>query len=209
MADDRSLKAAASRVGTPATHSAHDSLAPAPRRRPQWEDVLAVACMALLVLLTLANVVVRYLTDQTLAPTEEVSIALMVILTLAGACGAATRDRHVRIEYFYETGAAARRRRLGLLSAGATCGFFILLGLLSCRVVWDEFHFNETTMALGVPRWWYTVWVPLLCFALAWRAAQVLQRVRRGQMLPGGHSAVATATGDDPAARTPADRSAP
>jgi len=66
----------------------------------QWEDTIAVLCMAGLVLLTLANVVVRYLTDETLAPTEEVSIALMVIMTLAGACGAATRDRHVRIDFF-------------------------------------------------------------------------------------------------------------
>jgi len=209
MADDRSLKAAASRTGVPAIDSTQDTLPTAPRRRPQWEDVLAVACMALLVLLTLANVVVRYLTDQTLAPTEEVSIALMVILTLAGACGAATRDRHVRIEYFYETGTASRRRRLGLLSAAATCGFFIVLGLLSCRVVWDEFHFNETTMALGVPRWWYTIWVPVLCFALAWRAAQVVQQVRRGQMLPGRQNDEARASADGDAARNPADRPAP
>jgi TRAP-type C4-dicarboxylate transport system permease small subunit len=47
-------------------------------------------------------------------------------------------------------------------------------------------------MALGVPRWWYTVWVPLLCFALAARAAQVFVRVRRGQMLPGGDAAQST-----------------
>jgi len=91
---------------------------------------VAVACLAVLALLTLANVVVRYLTSS-LAPTEEVSIALMVAMTLAGASAAAARDRHVRIEYFYETGSARRRRRLGLLSAVATCVFFVLLGLLS------------------------------------------------------------------------------
>lgn len=178
---------------TTPTHPTVPEARPARRSRFQWEDVVAVVCMAALVLLTLANVVVRYLTDETLAPTEEVSIALMVVMTLAGACGAATRDRHVRIEFFYETGTARRRRRLGLLSAAATGGFFILLGLLSLRVVWDEFHFAETTMALGVPRWWYTVWVPVLCFALAVRAAQVFVRVRRGAMLPGGDPAPGSA----------------
>ncbi len=182
------------RMSAPPDRSADTAARPPSGRsfRVQWEDTIAVLCMAGLVLLTLANVVVRYLTDETLAPTEEVSIALMVIMTLAGACGAATRDRHVRIEFFYETGSARRRRRLGLLSAAATCGFFILLGLLSMRVVWDEFHFAETTMALGVPRWWYTVWVPVLCFALAVRAAQVFARVRRGQMLPGEPASEAT-----------------
>ena len=143
------------------------------------EEVIAVACMVVLVLLTLANVVVRYLTDASFATTEEVSIALMVIMTVAGAAAAASRDRHIRIEYFYETGSAGRRRRLALLSAVATCAFFLLLGVLSARVVWDEYRYGETTMALGVPRWWYTVWVPLLCLALAGRAAAVGRRVRR------------------------------
>jgi TRAP-type C4-dicarboxylate transport system permease small subunit len=166
----------------PGARSAPES-APRPRILP--EEILAVACMAVLVLLTLANVVVRYLSDETLAPTEEVSIALMVVMTLAGACAAAARDRHVRIEYFYETGAASRRRRLALFSAAATCVFFVLLGLLSARVVMDEYHYQETSMALGVPRWWYTIWVPVLCAVIAARAAGVLRRVRAGGLLPG------------------------
>lgn len=157
-----------------------------PRPRVLPEEVVAVACMALLVALTLANVVVRYLTDQTLAPTEEVSIALMVVMTLAGASAAAARDRHVRVEYFYETGPARRRRRLALVASAASAVFFVLLGLLAARVVWDEWRYEETSMALGVPRWWYTCWVPLLCLAIAWRAMQVFARVRRGIGVPGG-----------------------
>jgi hypothetical protein len=78
-----------------------------------------VACMVVLVLLTLINVVIRYFTDESFAATEEVSISLMVVMTVAGACAAAARDRHIRIEYFYETGSAARRKRLALLSAAA------------------------------------------------------------------------------------------
>jgi TRAP-type C4-dicarboxylate transport system permease small subunit len=153
------------------------------------EEIVAVACMAVLVLLTLANVVVRYLSDQTLAPTEEISIALIVVMTLAGASAAAARDRHVRIEYFYETGSARRRRRLGMFAAAATCLFFILLGLLAARVLWDEFRYEETSMALGVPRWWYTVWVPVLCAGIALRSAAVFGRMRAGRMLPGADGA--------------------
>ena len=150
-----------------------------------WEEIVAVVCMAALVLLTLINVLVRYFTDESFAATEEVSIALMVVMTMAGACAAAARDRHVRIEYFYETGSARRRRLLALMSAAATGAFFVLLALLSARVVWDEYSYQETSMALGVPRWWYTVWVPLLCLTMAARAAQVFGRVRRGELLPG------------------------
>jgi TRAP-type C4-dicarboxylate transport system permease small subunit len=179
-----------------------------PVRRPVLpEEILAVASMAVLVLLTLANVVVRYLSDQSFATTEEVSIALMVVMTVAGACSAAARDRHVRIEYFYETGSVRRRRRLALLSAWATCLFFVLLALLSARVVWDEYRYQETSMALGVPRWWYTVWVPLLCVVLAARAAGVAARVRRGRMLPGADAAGSGAADGVPSvARDGSDR---
>lgn len=160
---------------------------PPPRREPVLvEEAIAVACMVVLVLLTLANVLVRYFTDESFAATEEVSIALMVIMTVAGACSAAARDRHIRIEFFYETGSAGRRRRLALLSATVTCVFFLVLAALSARVVWDEWRYEETTMALGLPRWWYTVWVPAMCLVLAMRAAVVAGKVRRGEMLPGG-----------------------
>ncbi|MEI7443774.1 MAG: TRAP transporter small permease [Burkholderiales bacterium] len=164
--------------------------APAARREPVLvEEMLAVACMAVLVLLTLVNVVVRYFTDESFAATEEISIALMVVMTVAGGASAAARDRHVRIEYFYETGTAGRRKVLAMLSAVVTCLFFLVLAALSARVVWDEYSYEETTMALGLPRWWLTVWVPLLCVAIAARAVQVALKVRRGLMLPGDDGA--------------------
>lgn len=166
-------------------------------RPVRWEELIAVFCLAMLVLLTLANVVVRYLTDESFAATEEISIALMVVMVLAGASAAAVRDQHIRIEFFYETGSPARRRLLALVSAAMTCVFFLVLCVLSGRVVWDEYTYQETSMALGVPRWWYTVWVPLLSVAIAVRAAQVFVRVRRGEMLPGGSGAPAAGAIDE------------
>jgi TRAP-type transport system small permease protein len=55
------------------------------------EEGLAVACMVLLVLITLSNVIARYLTDQSLAWTEEISVFLLVVMTFAGAAAAAAR----------------------------------------------------------------------------------------------------------------------
>jgi TRAP-type C4-dicarboxylate transport system permease small subunit len=144
------------------------------------EDGVAVGAMVLVSLITLANVLVRYFSDQSFALTEEVSVFLMVLLTMAGASSAAARDRHIRIEYFYDTGSTARQRVLRLFSALVTGVFFFALGLLFCRVVWDEFRFGETSMGLGVPRWWYTMWLPLFCFAIMARALGLAVRVHRG-----------------------------
>ena len=43
----------------------------------------------------------------------------------------------------------------------------------------DEVRWGETSMGLGVPRWWFTAAVPPLCLAIALRAAIAGWRVWR------------------------------
>jgi TRAP-type C4-dicarboxylate transport system permease small subunit len=148
-------------------------------RSPAVDAAVAVAAMALVTLITLANVIVRYFTDQSFALTEEVSVFLMVLMTMAGASAATASDRHIRIEYFYDTGSPARQRLLRLFSSLVTAVFFFALGVLFCRVVWDEYKFGDTSMGLGIPRWWYSVWIPLFCFVLCMRAVGLAMRVSR------------------------------
>ena len=137
------------------------------------EEGLAVACMAVLLLITILNVLTRYFTDQSFAWTEEISVFLMVLMTLAGASAATARDRHIRIEFFYDSGTVQRKRRLKIFAACVMALLFAALALLFGRVVADEIRFEETSMGMGVPRWWFTLFSPLLCIAIALRAAGV------------------------------------
>ncbi len=141
------------------------------------EDWIGVGAMAILCLITMANVLIRYFSDQSFAMTEEVSIFLMLLLTLAGASAAMRKDAHMRIEFFYETGSTARQRLLQLFSALVSAVFFFGLGLLFCRILFDEIKFAETSMGLGLPRWIYTMWVPLFCFVICARAVGLARRV--------------------------------
>jgi len=140
------------------------------------EDVLAAVCMGVLALITFANVVLRYLTDQSIALTEEISISMMVIMTLAAAAAAVARERHIRIDYFLERGSASRRRLLALLATGTVVLFFGAMAVLSTRVVWDEYRFGETSPGIGVPTWWYTIWLPVLSIAIALRGLGLFLR---------------------------------
>lgn len=140
------------------------------------EDVLAAVCMGVLALITFANVVLRYLTDQSIAWTEEISISMMVIMTLAAAAAAVARERHIRIDYFLERGSAQRRRLLALIATGTIVVFFVAMAVLSARVVWDEYRFGETSPGIGVPTWWYTIWLPVLSSAIALRGLGLFVR---------------------------------
>ena len=146
---------------------------------PILEDRLGALLMAALLLSTVVNVFVRYFTDQSFAWTEEISCFLMLVLAMAGSVAAVVRDSHIRVDYFLVSGSDARRRRLALLSAMASAVFFALLGVLSAQMAWDEFRYNETSPAIGIPKWWYSVWLPVFCGILCARALQGWQAMRR------------------------------
>jgi TRAP-type C4-dicarboxylate transport system permease small subunit len=134
--------------------------------------------MALLCLITLANVLVRYLTNISFAFTEEISVWLMVVMTLFGSAAAFTRGQHIAITWFVErlpAAALAGVRRWGVV---ASMLMFALLAALGARMAWDDFRFDVTTPAMGLPQWLYTVWLPVLSLLVLWRLLQVFFRVR-------------------------------
>ena len=143
------------------------------------EDWLTVLIMATLALITFANVLVRYFTDSSFAWTEEFSVFLMILLAMVAGSAAVARDRHIRIEYFSEAGSMARRRRLAQFGALMVALLFFLIAALSLRVVWDDFRFEETSPGIGVPQWWYSVWLPIVCTAIGLRAIGLF--IRRGR----------------------------
>ena len=150
---------------------------------PGLEERIAVGCMALLVAITLANVVTRYLIDESFAWTEEISVFLMVAMTLAGASAVARRDRHIRIEFFFvrrqADGSEAPRRGLHLFSTLTSSLLYLVLAGLFGRWVWDQIRYHETSMGLGVPLWWYGIVIPPLCLVLAARSFAAFLEVRR------------------------------
>ena len=145
------------------------------------EDWLTVLAMALLALITFANVLVRYFSDSSFAWTEEISIFLMIVLALVGGSSAVARDQHIRIEFFCQSGPAARRRRLAQLGAACVALLFGLIAALSVRVVWDDWRFEETSPGIGVPQWWYSIWLPVCATLITARAiGLLLRRTRQG-----------------------------
>jgi TRAP-type C4-dicarboxylate transport system permease small subunit len=140
------------------------------------EDWLTVGVMGALALITFANVIARYFTSQSFAWTEEFSVFLMIVLALVGSSAAVARDRHIRIEYFSDSGSPARRKALARLGAVMVAFLFGLIGVLSIRLVWDDFRFNETSPGIGIPQWWYSIWLPILSFGIALRAIGLFMR---------------------------------
>ena len=152
-------------------------------RSLRLENWLTVIVMAMLALITFANVLTRYFTNSSFAWTEEISVFLMIMLALIGGSSAVVRNQHIRIEFFAEGGSALRSKRMAQLGAAAVAVLFGLIAVLSVRVVWDDYRFGETSPGIGVPQWWYSIWLPLLSLLIALRAVGVLVRRTRSPVV--------------------------
>ncbi len=143
------------------------------------ERALAALAMAALCVVTFANVVTRYLTDVSLAFTEEYSIFLLVVMTLLGSSVAAAADRHIRITILADRLPPPLRRVAELAAWSAALAMFGFLVWYGGRLTYDQWRFEETSPGLGYPQWIYTVWLPLLSAVVAARVAGRIVRTAR------------------------------
>lgn len=179
-AQDPAPPAAARSTSSAATQKDAGAPSPVPPRRVA-EDWIGAVAMAVLASITFANVIARYFTSESFAWTEELSVSLMVVLTMVAASAAVTRDRHIRIEAFFASGSPRRQRRLAIASALATALAFVVVFGLGLRLFWDDYRYEVTSPGIGVPQWWYTIWLPLLALLIAARSVQQLVRHLRAR----------------------------
>jgi TRAP-type C4-dicarboxylate transport system permease small subunit len=143
------------------------------------EDWLTVVVMGLLACITFANVLVRYFTSQSFAWTEEFSVFLMIVLSLVAGSASVARNRQIRIEFFADSGTPERQRALARFGALMVFVLFALIATLSTRMVFDDIKYGETSPGIGIPQWWYTIWLPVMSVAIAGRALGLF--IRRGR----------------------------
>ena len=151
------------------------------RQDVRLERVLATLALVIISLISLANVVVRYFTDASFAFTEEFSVFLLVILTFAGASVAMRSNRHIRIG-FAERMFPRLRTPLILVQWLASV---LVLGM----VLWyggqfalEEYQWESESPGLGLPNWWYVVWLPLLALMMLIRLTQMTIDRLRGRL---------------------------
>lgn len=125
--------------------------------------------MALICLISFANVVVRYATDVSFAFTEEFSVFLLVFMTFVGASLAFATNENIRITFIADKLPPRGRLLLAVIALLASLLMFALILWYGGRLTWDEYRFEETSPGLGYPTWIYTIWLPILAVAILFR----------------------------------------
>lgn len=153
----------------------------APPRVPvKIEEFFAALAMALICVITFANVVVRYFTDASFAFTEEFSVFLMVVLTLFGASAAFARNTHIRVTFFTERLPRALARKLEYVVLALGAAMFGIMAWYGYFLFLDDWEYGTTSPGIGIPQWIYTIWLPLLSAVIFLRLVGRALRLARG-----------------------------
>lgn len=144
------------------------------------EGFIAAMVMALLCLITFANVLVRYFTNVSFAFTEEYSVALMVVMTLFGTAAAFAGDRHIRLTFLIGRLGLRAQQRIEYVVLALCFVMFALIFWYGARYAWDEYRYEVLSPGLGIPQWRYSVALPLISLVVLGRIGGRFVRVWRG-----------------------------
>jgi TRAP-type C4-dicarboxylate transport system permease small subunit len=138
---------------------------------------LAGLSLAAMMLVTVADVVLRAVANRPIRGTFEI-VELLLACTFFFALPAAfLRDEHIVVDVV--DGLAPRRvpllKRLSLAIAVALLAAMAWQGWISAR---DAVAFNDVTSDLGLPRLWY--WIPVLAGMIGACLAAAAMLLKRG-----------------------------
>ena len=112
--------------------------------------VIASAAMCVLVALTFAGVIARYVIGQPFTWIEEIQAA-MIVWVIFGAAGAAFRTaNHAAIEVFYEMFPGALKKMLNILILAVTVATLLFLGYYVLQYIQVFVRSGRTTPVLHI-----------------------------------------------------------
>ena len=133
-----------------------DSMAPPPAWGARLEhafvrlnQALIVLLMASMAILVFANVVMRYVFNQSIFWVEEFTQVQMIWVAYLGAGLALREGRHVAVDMLQDVLPAPLRRLTRLFIALAMAAFLLTLIVLGVQIA--EFTWDQETPAMGMP----------------------------------------------------------
>ncbi len=144
-----------------------------------FEEAVCAGMLLFMATLAFINILTRYLTNFSLAFSEEVEVSLLVYLTMLGAAAGFKRGIHLGLVFLVSRFPRLAQRALQVGSAFLACGLFLALLWFSVRQIQDEIATATTSEALAIPQWWYTLALALGSIIIMARIIQATRRALR------------------------------
>lgn len=125
------------------------------------ESVLLAIGVLLMAANTSANVVGRFVFQQSIFFSEELNRILIILITFAGISYAARHGRHIRMSAIYDALPSALRKPLMILIALVTAAFMFGLAWYSAQYILTLYDRGRVLPSLQIPIWLIYLWAPI------------------------------------------------
>ena len=125
------------------------------------ESVMLAVGVLLMAANTVANVVGRYVFQNSLFFSEELNRILIILITFAGISYAARQGRHIRMSAIYDALPPKGRKILMIIIALVTAVFMFGLCYYSFAYMMVQADRGRVLPSLQIPVWITLVWVPV------------------------------------------------
>lgn len=131
-----------------------------------FEEIVLFISFVMITAITFINILSRNFMNLSLSFTEEVTINLLVLLTFVGTSLGVRRFAHLGFTLLYDKGSAAMKRFIVIFSSLASGLLFATLLYFGIDMVRFQMQIGQTTPALNLPQWIWSLALPvgaLLC----------------------------------------------
>ncbi|MGE5753196.1 MAG: TRAP transporter small permease, partial [Deltaproteobacteria bacterium] len=139
--------------------------------------------LTVMVLITFATVVTRYLFDIPLSYIDQLVPNLFVWVTFLGSSAAVKRRAHLGLSALYDEMPARLRRGVDVAILLVTSAFFAVTAWYGVRIVLLQME-NRMMSSLGYPSWVIGLAVPVGSVLFVLRSVEAWQKGRRGLPAP-------------------------
>lgn len=125
------------------------------------EQVVLVIVMAVVTVLTSANVFSRYVIHSSLSFTEELVVALFVLMTMLGAALCAREGSLVSLTLIYDNLSKTGRKVFTVIVVVVSIFFCWILVKYGMSKVITQMNNGSETFSLRWPEWIFTIFLPI------------------------------------------------
>lgn len=129
-------------------------------RLTRWAELGAGGFLAVVMVLTFASVVLRYLFDVAIPDAYDLGRLFLGVLIFWGIAVTGFRGEHITVDVIWNVLTPRGRRRLDLFATGVSLFGMLAFAAAMGRKALDVFHTHEATYDTGTPIWPF--------YALAW-----------------------------------------
>lgn len=136
------------------------------------EEYICAFLLFFMAALAFANVLVRYLTDGSLAFTEELIVNLFVWITVLGGAIAFRKKAHLGVELVVNHLPLRWQKAAVIFGGICSVALFVLLFNQGIGLVAQEYKNKMVTYSMALPMWWFGLAVPFGALIMILRAIQ-------------------------------------